>query len=166
MTKAKMIETMQKRFAELWVELKRYENENAPDDGNIGSEIYWEKTDHEYNEKLAEWYGVSKLMEDMGIPVDYSLPEMEEASELSTNLWHRRQANKGIIYDTNGNPVDANDETSDYTVETRKASATGSTWYYIARISTGETMERTTAYHDAVELLKSYRELEKAEKEA
>ena len=75
MTKAKMIEEIQKQEAKLNLDLIRYENINAPDDGDYQKEISWTKEDATYQKKLHAWYSIYLLMETLGIARN---PDLED----------------------------------------------------------------------------------------
>lgn len=105
MTKANMIEEIQKKEAELWLALIEYDAENAPTTGNYDDEIEFDKYDAEHNRLLNAWYQLSALMETLGIERDFNLLDNKIAFDLSTELFTRRQAARGIHYDEHGNEI-------------------------------------------------------------
>lgn len=103
MTKSKMIETMQTKLSEKWLEMARYDYSFAPDNGNYDDEIKWYTTDTHHQELLMEWNTLYTLMDEMGIAVDYDCSEAvrsnyETAIDLNHDLFIRRENARGIFY--------------------------------------------------------------------
>lgn len=69
MTKREMIQTIQKREAELFLDLKRAQQVNRD-------------TSPAVRTRRHAWVAVTRLMMDMGIQSDYDLLEWETAKEL------------------------------------------------------------------------------------
>ena len=105
MTKQNMIAEIQAQEAALWLALAEYDNRNAPATGSYSSEIDWDLTDPGHDKHLAAWCALNTLMESLGITSDNSLWERKAAMELSSDLFLRRQAARGITYDENGNEI-------------------------------------------------------------
>lgn len=107
MTKTNMINAIIDEEAKLWLDLHEYDNANAPDNGSLDEEMYWECNDEGHLVRLCAWGAIHDLIEKLGIENDHSRPEHEKASELSHELFIRRQANKGIFYNERGNEISA-----------------------------------------------------------
>lgn len=105
MTKANMIKEIQAEEAALWLALNEYDNQHAPVGVSVDRQIEWDMTDKGHCQHLYAWSAVSGLMETLGIPTDLDRWEHKAASELSSDLFRRRQAAQGIFYDENGNEI-------------------------------------------------------------
>lgn len=104
MTKKEM-KTIQAAEAAAQLELAIYDSLHAPADGDDNRMIDWESNDPGHNKLLYAWAAIYSLMETLGIPVDFQLHANEQAGDLRTELFFRRQAAKGITYDAEGNEV-------------------------------------------------------------
>lgn len=82
----------------LWLALAEYDNRHAPVDGDIDSQLAWELDDKGHCEKLYQWSAAHDIMEALGIEVDYYDHWHAAAGALSSDLFLRRQAAKGITY--------------------------------------------------------------------
>lgn len=100
MKKANMIVEIRKTEATLWRELCEHEYYNAPADGDDEKRISWEQNDLVHAKLISAWHAVVSLMDTLGIEKDLDDPENIAASEYSTKLFIRRQAARGIFYNT------------------------------------------------------------------
>ena len=98
MKKADMIKVLQDTEGYLWLQMREYECRNAPDDGDDGKRVAWEANDPEYKRRLDQWYHASVLLEKLEVETDYTGEWYKIAGNLSTDLFLRRQAAKGITY--------------------------------------------------------------------
>lgn len=99
MTKKNMIEAIQKQEAQLFLSLSAYDNVNAYiSTGTLEEEMHWEATDPGHREKLEAWAAIYDLMDELEIEQDFDLPAHIEASDLTRDLFLRRQAAQGIYY--------------------------------------------------------------------
>ena len=94
MTKATMIEIIQRRDAALWMDLVSYDYLEAPEDGDDSARIQFERNDKGYAERLSAWCAVRNLMRDLGIEPDLDLPDQLGAFDLIADKVRRRNANR------------------------------------------------------------------------
>lgn len=87
MTKAKMIETIQQREAELWLKMKEYAYLAAPLHDGYDAFMTWEDTDQHIACLRYEWCALWELMETLGIKMDYENPLRCAASEIDSEIW-------------------------------------------------------------------------------
>ena len=93
MTKAKMIETLRDREAELWLMHCEYRRYNAPLD-SVEALRAWEDNDSRYMKQLYAWATASEMLESIGVQPNWEHPAHEEASQLNTEVWkltHRKE---------------------------------------------------------------------------
>lgn len=87
MTKAKMIETIQQREAELWLKMTEYKYNNAPLYDGYDAYRAFEDNDKHLCCLRFEWCAVWELMEALGIEMDWGLQPHREASEMDSEIW-------------------------------------------------------------------------------
>lgn len=101
MTKAKMIEMLQEKEAELWLDLAEYDYYNAPRTGSHADEMHFDLNDYEHGVRLHAWNTVNEILETFGIASNHS----EEAYEFHHKLFIEREAARGIFYTDSGEKI-------------------------------------------------------------
>lgn len=86
MTKAKMIETLQRMESEAWERLTKYEFEQMPL-CTADEEIKWMNTDKGYRKKLHEWSAISDALKKCEIKSAFN----ETAMEYSSGTYRRNK---------------------------------------------------------------------------
>lgn len=86
MTKAKMIETLQDKEAELWLAHCSYRRYNAPQESPEAVRA-WEDNDARYMKQLYAWAAASEMLEAINVKPNFDHPLHIEASALNTELW-------------------------------------------------------------------------------
>lgn len=96
MTKANMIEEIQKKEAALWLEIALYDDLHAPITTNVSEQIAYDCNDEGRQRHLNAWNAMYELMQSLGIDTNYDLHDHKWAAELHSDLFWRRQAASDI----------------------------------------------------------------------
>lgn len=91
MTKTQMIETIQAKEMELWLELAKYDYRNAPRTGNEQDERIYTDFDIGHKRKLSKWIAVSELLEELGIEALHNEPALKLFGKLSIEQLNARE---------------------------------------------------------------------------
>lgn len=106
--KESLADTILRHEGTAWLALHEYEYYNAPITANVNKQVDWETHDEKRVELLYHWRELNKLCEKFGIRATGSTWH-KKASELSHELFLRREAVRGIYYDWHSTKI-ASDE--------------------------------------------------------
>ena len=104
MTKQQMIDTIKAAEGTAWLDMANYDLENKPIVTTWAQEKDYVENDIGHAKKLAAWYSLKTLMDELKITSNFDGAH-SEATDINHQIWTREQAAKGIYYDERGNRI-------------------------------------------------------------